>query len=60
MTFEWLNPMTGDVASTERIIVLGAVADAFAEKFRAKAASMAVGDPREGIHRWARCRIFEQ
>jgi acyl-CoA reductase-like NAD-dependent aldehyde dehydrogenase len=34
--------------STERIIVLDAVADAFAEKFRAKAASMAVGDPREG------------
>lgn len=34
--------------STERIIVLDAVADAFAEKFRAKAASLAVGDPREG------------
>lgn len=33
--------------STERIIVLDAVADAFAAKFRAKAASMAVGDPRE-------------
>ncbi|MBL8220234.1 MAG: aldehyde dehydrogenase family protein [Bryobacterales bacterium] len=34
--------------STERIIVLDAVADALAEKFRAKAASMVVGDPREG------------
>jgi len=34
--------------STERIIVVDAVADAFAEKFKAKAASMAVGDPREG------------
>ena len=34
--------------STERIIVVEAVADAFAEKFRAKASSMPTGDPREG------------
>ncbi|MFT4027255.1 MAG: aldehyde dehydrogenase [Novosphingobium sp.] len=34
--------------STERIIVVDAVADAFAEKFGAKAGSMACGDPREG------------
>ena len=34
--------------STERIIVVDAVADAFAEKFAAKAQSMATGDPREG------------
>lgn len=34
--------------STERIIVVEAVADAFAEKFKAKVASMPVGDPREG------------
>ncbi len=34
--------------STERIIVLDAVAGTFAEKFRNKAASLAVGDPREG------------
>jgi benzaldehyde dehydrogenase (NAD) len=34
--------------STERIIVVEAVADAFAEKFSAKAKSMAAGDPREG------------
>jgi len=34
--------------STERIIVVDAVAKAFAEKFRAKVATMAVGDPREG------------
>ena len=34
--------------STERIIVVDAVADAFAEKFAAKAASMSAGDPREG------------
>ena len=34
--------------STERIIVVDAVADAFAEKFRAKASTMAVGDPRLG------------
>lgn len=34
--------------STERIIVVEAVADAFADRFRAKVASMAVGDPREG------------
>ncbi|WP_299015445.1 aldehyde dehydrogenase [uncultured Caulobacter sp.] len=34
--------------STERIIVVEAVADAFVEKFAAKAASLAVGDPREG------------
>jgi benzaldehyde dehydrogenase (NAD) len=34
--------------STERIIVVEAVADAFAEKFAAKAKSMAAGDPRDG------------
>ena len=34
--------------STERIIVVEAVADAFAAKFAAKAQSMATGDPREG------------
>ena len=34
--------------STERIIVVDAIADAFVEKFRAKAASMPAGDPREG------------
>ncbi|MBC7986329.1 MAG: aldehyde dehydrogenase [Sphingomonadaceae bacterium] len=34
--------------STERIIVVDAVADAFAEKFAAKARSMATGDPRDG------------
>jgi benzaldehyde dehydrogenase (NAD) len=34
--------------STERIIVVDAVADAFAAKFAAKAASMTAGDPREG------------
>jgi acyl-CoA reductase-like NAD-dependent aldehyde dehydrogenase len=34
--------------STERIIVVEAVADAFAEKFAAKAKSLAAGDPREG------------
>lgn len=34
--------------STERIIVVDAVADAFVKKFAAKAASLAVGDPREG------------
>ncbi|MBT0668167.1 aldehyde dehydrogenase [Novosphingobium profundi] len=34
--------------STERIIVVDAVAEAFAEKFAAKVASMATGDPREG------------
>ncbi|GJL92889.1 aldehyde dehydrogenase [Hyphococcus sp.] len=34
--------------STERIIVVDAVADAFAERFAAKAASMPAGDPREG------------
>ncbi len=34
--------------STERIIVVDAVADAFAEKFAAKAGSLAAGDPREG------------
>ena len=34
--------------STERIIVVDAVADAFAEKFAAKAASIAAGDPRDG------------
>ncbi len=34
--------------STERIIVVEAVADAFAEKFAAKAKAMPCGDPREG------------
>lgn len=34
--------------STERIIVVDAVADSFAEKFATKARSMATGDPREG------------
>ena len=34
--------------STERIIVVDAVADAFADKFAAKAASISCGDPREG------------
>lgn len=34
--------------STERIIVVDAVADAFVEKFTAKVGTMAVGDPREG------------
>jgi acyl-CoA reductase-like NAD-dependent aldehyde dehydrogenase len=34
--------------STERIIVVEAVADAFIEKFAAKAGSMPSGDPREG------------
>jgi len=34
--------------STERIIVVDAVADEFVAKFGAKAASMAVGDPRDG------------
>jgi benzaldehyde dehydrogenase (NAD) len=34
--------------STERIIVVDAVADAFAAKFKAKVSAMPVGDPREG------------
>ncbi len=34
--------------STERIIVVESVADAFVEKFVAKVGSMPVGDPREG------------
>ncbi|MCI4592380.1 aldehyde dehydrogenase [Sphingobium sp. BYY-5] len=34
--------------STERIIVVDAVADAFAEKFATKVRSMHTGDPREG------------
>ncbi|MFK7733679.1 MAG: aldehyde dehydrogenase [Pseudomonadales bacterium] len=34
--------------STERIIVVGSVADEFTKKFAAKAASMPAGDPREG------------
>jgi acyl-CoA reductase-like NAD-dependent aldehyde dehydrogenase len=34
--------------STERIIVVEAIADAFVEKFAAKAASMKAGDPRQG------------
>jgi acyl-CoA reductase-like NAD-dependent aldehyde dehydrogenase len=34
--------------STERIVVVDAVADEFARRFTAKARSMAAGDPREG------------
>ena len=34
--------------STERIIVVEAVADAFADKFKAKAGGLLCGDPREG------------
>jgi len=34
--------------STERIIVVDSVADAFVDKFRTKVATLAVGDPREG------------
>ena len=34
--------------STERIVVVDAVADMFVAKFAAKVATMAVGDPREG------------
>ena len=34
--------------STERIIVVDAIADAFAEKFAAKAKTLVAGDPREG------------
>jgi acyl-CoA reductase-like NAD-dependent aldehyde dehydrogenase len=34
--------------STERIIVVDAVADEFAKRFKAKVGGMAVGDPREG------------
>ncbi|NIJ07590.1 acyl-CoA reductase-like NAD-dependent aldehyde dehydrogenase [Sphingomonas vulcanisoli] len=34
--------------STERIIVVDAVADAFAEKFKVKVSAMPAGDPREG------------
>ncbi|MCP3729604.1 aldehyde dehydrogenase [Sphingomonas sp. MG17] len=34
--------------STERIIVVESVADAFVEKFKAKVGTMPVGDPREG------------
>ncbi len=34
--------------STERIIVVDAVADEFAKRFAAKAGSLAAGDPREG------------
>ncbi|KQM85597.1 salicylaldehyde dehydrogenase [Sphingomonas sp. Leaf23] len=34
--------------STERIIVVESVADAFVEKFKAKVGTMSVGDPREG------------
>jgi acyl-CoA reductase-like NAD-dependent aldehyde dehydrogenase len=34
--------------STERIIVVDAVADAFAARFKAKVATLAVGDPRVG------------
>ncbi|KAK0339129.1 hypothetical protein LTR94_035843, partial [Friedmanniomyces endolithicus] len=34
--------------STERIIVVDAVADEFARRFREKVAAMPVGDPRQG------------
>jgi acyl-CoA reductase-like NAD-dependent aldehyde dehydrogenase len=34
--------------STERIIVVDAIADEFAERFKAKASGLACGDPREG------------
>ena len=34
--------------STERIIVVDAVAEAFTERFQAKVATLTVGDPREG------------
>ena len=34
--------------STERIIVVDAIADVFADAFQAKVATLAVGDPREG------------
>lgn len=34
--------------STERIIVVDSIADAFVEKFKAKVGSMPVGDPRQG------------
>ena len=34
--------------STERIIVVDAVADDFVQRFKAKVSTMAVGDPREG------------
>lgn len=34
--------------STERIIVVDAIADAFVEKFTAKVGTLGVGDPREG------------
>ncbi len=34
--------------STERIIVVDAIADAFAEKFAAKAQALVTGDPRDG------------
>lgn len=34
--------------STERIIVLEAIAEAFVDKFQAKVATLAAGDPREG------------
>ena len=34
--------------STERLIVVGAIADRFAEKFAAKAKTLVAGDPREG------------
>ena len=34
--------------STERIIVVDAIADAFVEKFAAKVSALSVGDPREG------------
>lgn len=35
--------------STERIIVVDAIADDFVDRFRAKVAGMAVGDPRDGV-----------
>ncbi len=36
--------------STERIIVVDAIADAFVAKFQEKVGTMSVGDPREGRH----------
>ena len=39
--------------SAERIIVQDSIADAFIEKFKAKAATLTAGDPREGKHNLA-------
>ena len=43
--------------STERIIVVDAVADEFAAKFAAKVKTMPVGDPRKARRRWVRWSI---